>query len=264
MHRLDIPRANARVFHNSDWSGDAHIIIDPDGADERSIHVPGAVLLALGREAALALVRQQLIASIEEIRWPEESYGGVVEPVASSSEATADVGVSFDNPASVTVAEVNEKLRKAYGANAPVAFAPPTPADPPPSELHIHPCDEELFSTYRAAALTASDAPVANAVHDAIEAVIEHRKLFPLRVPAPTRPAPLDRLAEAREALLAAIGDPPVGRPVEMVGEERIVKSVVAKGQRELLVVAALEELIDEGVVRRGGSYDRGLIWRER
>jgi hypothetical protein len=60
MHKLEIAEANARVFHNSDWSGDARVLLDVGGPDQREVRIPGNVLIAIGRAAAEEKIKRDI------------------------------------------------------------------------------------------------------------------------------------------------------------------------------------------------------------
>lgn len=51
------------ILHNSDWSGDVEI----RGPAGRIFQLPGADLVALGRAAALDVVRSAVIATLENL-----------------------------------------------------------------------------------------------------------------------------------------------------------------------------------------------------
>lgn len=201
MHRLDVPRANARVFHNGDWSGDAKLVLDPDGREPLQFKIPAAVLLTLGKEAALAFARSALIYQVEDvedvlrpadvvemiehIRWPEQVEGAI-----------SDRDIKPDN-------------------------VPATPA--------VDPRDEELFSRYFAAELTNSsdnDAAYARAV----AAVAQHRELFPLPPP--------EKLSADEPSLF---GDAPVSAEVRWIRIRLLMALLAGPVDRDALCKQLLD-----------------------
>ena len=74
------------VHHNSDWSGMAHISYSENG-EKKEASIPCALLLALGKEAALDFSRSAFVRVFEDLTrdgFPD------IEKMEASDEETAD------------------------------------------------------------------------------------------------------------------------------------------------------------------------------
>jgi hypothetical protein len=54
------------INHNGDWSGDA-IIRWGDGKDRQEVVMPAAIFLEVSKRSAIAMVRDSVISSLEQI-----------------------------------------------------------------------------------------------------------------------------------------------------------------------------------------------------
>ena len=56
----------ARIHHNGDWSGDAHVSWD-DADGHHEVKLPSAVLLAVSKDAAKDMVRDAVTTALERL-----------------------------------------------------------------------------------------------------------------------------------------------------------------------------------------------------
>ena len=54
------------ICHNSDWSGDALVSWQENGLT-KEVAIPGRILQAIGREAALELFKDKVVAFLEQL-----------------------------------------------------------------------------------------------------------------------------------------------------------------------------------------------------
>jgi len=57
----------ATVHHNGDWSGEAIIVLGNGTLIRREIHLPCALLLAIGHRSAVEAIRDQIGKLLEDL-----------------------------------------------------------------------------------------------------------------------------------------------------------------------------------------------------